>query len=84
MSKRIWHSGPPPHIGWWNASVMEAPGIWRWWDGGWWSLPYNRHAADWEIQRAGQHLNASTGGIEWTDYYPKGARVSRVDPRSDK
>lgn len=34
---KVWHSGPPPHIGWWPASVSRAPDALRWWDGEMWS-----------------------------------------------
>jgi hypothetical protein len=32
-----WHSGPPPSIGWWPASVNENPKFFRWYDGAEWS-----------------------------------------------
>ena len=83
MIERIWHKGPPPHVGWWNASFMQYPGVWRWWNGRRWSLPRTKHADKWEIGGAARHLEASTVFIEWTDYWPEGARVPRVDPRSE-
>ena len=35
MIKRQWHSGPPPSVGWWPASIDENPKTIRWWDGMW-------------------------------------------------
>ena len=32
-----WREGPPPNIGWWPASVGDAPTVLRWWDGRRWS-----------------------------------------------
>jgi hypothetical protein len=78
---RTWHKGPPPHIGWWNTLRGEVsdppnPMTWRWWDGANWS--YGAHAktcapsamASWQKNE----------GVVWSDYYPEGARVPRVDP----
>ena len=39
MTIRTWHSGHPPSIGWWPASVYEDPTTIRWWDGTDWSRP---------------------------------------------
>lgn len=36
--ERVWHKGPPPHIGWWNASLHFDLNAWRWWDGENWSM----------------------------------------------
>lgn len=32
-----WASGPPPSVGWWNASTREDPDARRWWSGRVWS-----------------------------------------------
>lgn len=37
MAARKWHSGPPPSIGWWPASVDRDHTALRYWNGGWWS-----------------------------------------------
>lgn len=83
MSKRTWHKGPPPHVGWWNASVGSDANIWRWWNGEFWS-----YAADpWNsIYNVIEFANTKSEiqSIEWTDYYPPNARVPRIDPRKPK
>lgn len=33
----VWHSGPPPSIGWWPASCQKDSTILRWWNGKYWS-----------------------------------------------
>ena len=38
MTKLIWHSGPPPSIGWWPASLNKKPDSIRWHDGKDWSI----------------------------------------------
>ena len=80
---RKWHKGPPPHIGWWNASSIGYHEIWRWWDGKRWSQPASDHhlaeKAAYKAQR-----QTSNAGIEWTHYYPANARVPRVDPSKSK
>ena len=35
MTKRQWHSGPPPSVGWWPASLVKDEMSVRWWDGVW-------------------------------------------------
>lgn len=34
-----WQTGDPPAIGWYEASTQSPPakGIYRWWNGHWWS-----------------------------------------------
>lgn len=77
--KRKWHKGPPPHIGWWNASVNRDGGIWRWWTGRRWSLPASSRCSAKEA--AGEaRLPATASGIQWTDYWPEDARVPRIAP----
>jgi transcription antitermination factor NusG len=80
--KRVWHSGPPPHIGWWNASFDKSYRDWRWWDGSRWSklaFPedpacYASIYADTKVAPEHQHA------VRWSDYWPENARVPRVDP----
>ena len=79
MSARTWHAGPPPHIGWWNASAARSDNGWRWWNGEDWSrIVWN----DTTAVDAGKYskLAAVDPHIEWTGYYPRNARVPRIDP----
>lgn len=80
MSDRTWHKGPPPHIGWWNASSIQSPYAWRWWDGKNWSWPAH---SEWPVELAvNQTLKLETGAeIKWSGRWPEGARVPRIDPR---
>lgn len=79
MNARKWNKGLPPHVGWWNASRCRAQDCWRWWDGKQWSFPAplgrERGVAERARQKAGNQAR-----IEWTDFYPEGARVPRVAP----
>jgi len=34
----VWHSGPPPSVGWWPASLFKDKSIVRWWNGKVWSV----------------------------------------------
>ena len=81
MTDRTWHKGPPPHPGWWNASAYRDKEIWRWWDGEAWG--YSVRSSDSSNYAAKKSINKYLGGreIEWSDYYPKDARVPRIDPR---
>ncbi len=82
MAERKWNSGPPPHVGWWNASRVEDNSIWRWWDGRRWSSHVHDNAtAAFAAHKATDKLRPSAGkGIWWTTYWPAGARVERSKP----
>lgn len=74
-----WHEGPPPHVGWWNASALKDCGVWRWWDGRQWSeAALNCRSAEEAAQAAAQPIEWPP--IRWTHYWPQNARVPRVDP----
>lgn len=82
---RKWHKGPPPHVGWWNASQYMFEDCWRWWDGKQWSKPA---WADEPVHLAVYASRLKEGPknecIEWTDFYPKNARVPRINPKDSK
>ena len=83
---RVWHSGPPPHIGWWNAATGTHSLVnhcWRWWDGKQWSRSALANetalsAAESARYRIPRPLQKA---VRWTDYWPENARVPRIDPR---
>lgn len=82
MNDREWHSGPPPHVGWWNASYSRRTDVWRWWNGEAWSISvFDGCPALEAAARATEH-GIYQHEIEWTDYWPENARVPRIDPRS--
>lgn len=81
MTPRIWHLGPPPHIGWWNASSDRGLDIWRWWSGTRFSrAAMETSSAEMAAARANE-IETVMWPIEWTDYWPENARVPRIDPR---
>lgn len=84
MSTRTWHTGPPPFPCWWNASTCRAKKIWRWWDGGNWSMGAKEDEPATIAAFMAAHIATHWDqiDIEWTDYWPENARVPRVDPRS--
>lgn len=80
---RVWHEGPPPHVGWWNASTTKDHAAWRWWDGKQWSrATYPHQPAEYAAKEAA--CAADVQDVEWADYWPRGARVPRIDPRAPK
>lgn len=82
MTERIWHKGPPPYRGWWNASIVRSKKAWRWWNGEGWSAPaYPDHTSEEAADAASYNILRSTNEVEWTDYWPENARVPRIDPR---
>jgi len=78
MTKRKWHSGPPPHVGWWNASNTESSWAWRWWDGQFWSVLAEDIVGKDKAAWYASNRDMVQATIEWTDYYPANARVPRV------
>lgn len=84
-TERIWHKGPPPHIGWWMTKRPETTLVaWRWWAGSGWSVFCNENespksAGDW-VEWSSCSYTARE--IEWTDFYPKNARVPRINPEA--
>lgn len=80
---RVWHSGAPPHVGWWNASLDKKDDVWRWWDGSNWSVCAYDFELEWVAgRRAELQMYAAADLVEWTDFYPKNARGPRVNPYS--
>lgn len=83
-NKRVWNTGNPPHIGWWNASEFRDPLAWRWFDGKKWSRVAWAYSSPYIAAQAANHRVSSSwcmGPILWTDYWPPNARVPRIDPR---
>lgn len=85
MTDRKWHKGPPPHVGWWNASLGIDKTVWRWWDGSQWSYgAYPTCSVTQAARAADCKLDTAIAAIKWTHYYPENARVPRIDPRKAK
>ena len=84
MTSRTWHKGPPPHVGWWNASVAGDLTAWRWWNGEHWSIAAYKEDSLLYVEDAAAKPGGFWHQIEWTDYYPKNARVPRIDPSKGK
>lgn len=81
VKKRVWRDGPPPHIGWWNASVNRGKHVWRWWNGKAWGLPTSCWASRGCIQAYDAEQRAKRqADIQWNDYWPENARVPRMRP----
>ncbi len=81
MVSIVWHKGPPPHVGWWNASVGRRLHVWRWWDGKRWSLPaFPHHDAVDANQKAQNKPDSTKVDIPWNFRWPLGAAVPRIDP----
>lgn len=67
MSKTKWHSGPPPSVGWWPASVCNDLTCLRWWNGRAWSLPAYAGDGSMKVETAVRFLSCNTAQIFWTD-----------------
>lgn len=76
-----WRSGPPPHVGWWNASTAQISTIWRYWDGANWSSGADQNSTKADRARALLYRMSRPERVQWRAYYPENARVPRVDPR---
>ena len=81
MTDRIWHQGPPPHVGWWNAATIRDSCAWRWWNGHHWSMVvYPHHTLPHVEVSAITRASWLDIAIEWTDYWPPNARCARLNP----
>lgn len=81
MTAYAWISGPPPHIGWWQASVCQNPRFWRWWNGEYWSDPAQATYTPDEAEQTALFTIAFpqiAGKIRWTYYWPEGAPERRA------
>ena len=65
MSDNEWHSGPPPSLGWWPASIFRDSKAIRWWDGKCWSLPCYQGESLKTIASDAEQKCPKLIGIEW-------------------
>jgi len=81
---REWHSGPPPHVGWWNASMNESPNTWRWWNGTAWSTACFQGTEINEIGRIALEPGDTYEQecVQWSWDWPANARVPRINPEN--
>lgn len=77
MSSRKLHTGKPPHVGWWETSVLECDRDWRFWNGEWWSC-LALESDSIESVSICATLKSTWHNIRWSKYWPKNARVKRV------
>ena len=76
-----WHAGSPLHIGWWSASMSKNKLLWRWWDGKEWSWFAEDTCCAEDARHSSMTKVSCRSRIFWRHYYPKDARVPRIDPR---
>lgn len=84
MNNHEWHSGPPPHVGWWQASIKKRHLSWRWWNGEFWSVSVQPTDSPKEAATSAKVRSINSDRIEWTDYWPENARVPRINPEQQK
>ncbi len=65
MELSDWTKGPPPMIGWWNASKERDPSARRWWDGERFSAPVYVGDPDEHAAIALSTPAEDQDGIEW-------------------
>jgi hypothetical protein len=81
IEPRWWNSGPPPHIGWWNASYAGRFNEWHWWNGTAWSYAaLDTYFSEKAEESARYVSNFCVETIMWTNYWPANARVERIKP----
>jgi hypothetical protein len=78
-TQRVWNKGAPPHVGWWNASNCQADNAWRWWDGKRWGRVTYAFNSGAKAKAQAMRQAPQQDKIEWSDYWPEGARVVRLD-----
>lgn len=65
MSELTWNSGPPPSIGWWQASWSKNPKVLRWWDGKEWSVAVPEERTSKEAAELALVKSVFFSNIEW-------------------
>lgn len=76
-----WNLGPPPHVGWWKASIKKSESLWRWWDGKHWSMTaYDTEDAHEVVLWAGTVSGYEVSEVFWCHDWPENARVPRYVP----
>ena len=84
MSANHYKNGRPPHIGWWFTENDGMFGsvfyYWRWWNGARWSAGLTRTASKRQVTQQSAKGSGFVRDIRWSNYWPKGARVPRIDP----
>lgn len=76
------HTGPPPHIGWWNASITCRSHIWRWWNGRNWSEAALSSASAKSAGDVATRDRKESAQIFWSRAWPEGASVPRINPET--
>lgn len=84
-----WYSSKesyPERIGEYNASTMKHPGMFRWWNGEWWSAPYSQKLSE----RGRRRLRRMRSSITENPIYfrglkhkPKVSTLSYLRPLQD-
>lgn len=65
MADTKWHSGPPPSLGWWPASIGNMSGIYRWWDGIAWGEPCYKGTPIERVAQAARIRSWVSEQIQW-------------------
>jgi len=73
-----WKKGPPPSIGWWPSSVYSNDGLYRWWDGKYWSVPTTLYFSAIEAANRAATRSIGQADIRWAarpDSWPARSRT---------
>lgn len=63
MSK--WNTGDPPAVGWYEASIIQQPNRYRWWNGKYWSWAVARDLPMPEILSLANQKTITNMPIYW-------------------
>lgn len=81
---KAWRYGIPRHIGFWMTAAEgnESTQAWRWWDGSYWSMAIDPSASIEMVSTLARRKTIFKGiNFVYSNYWPKNARVPRIDPR---
>lgn len=65
MSDTKWHSGPPPSVDWWPASMFRDAKVLRWWNGEAWSVPAEKSESPAQAAKSASEVTDFTDSILW-------------------
>jgi hypothetical protein len=66
-TKRTWHSGAPPSVGWWPASAVKNKSAIRWFDGDYWSSVAWPENSETEAAYAAKQKYTNQHLIKWCE-----------------
>lgn len=63
----VWKKGPPPSKGWWPASICMDNSVYRWWNGGFWSVPVRKDTSAVTAGKLATLMSTEQRNVRWRE-----------------